>query len=136
MAPSFHGYSVSVTSAGPPTTSTREPVSRNELTQSEPGEGRDRLPKEFRASGLPRGGRPSLDRVNLFPGLHARFAMTRLRQPFYAEARSPARNLSFQPARLNLLRRETLDRSFCIKFSAMWCRIAKLYALLSLRLLA
>ena len=63
-----------------------------------------------------------MDRVNLFPGSHARFAMARLRQPFYAEARSPARNSSFQPARLNLLR-ETLDRSFCIKFSAMWRRI-------------
>lgn len=50
MASSFHGYSVSVTSAGPPTTSTREPVSRNELTQSEPGEGRGMLAQ--RVSGL------------------------------------------------------------------------------------
>src|SRR5712691_8236947 len=56
--------------------------------------------------------------------------------PLHVEARSLVRNSSFQPARLNLLRRETLELSFCIRFKAMWRRIARLYALLSLRFLA
>src|ERR1700721_1319837 len=45
---------------------------------------------------------------------------------FQNSARRQERYASFHPARLNLPRKEPFDPSFCIAFSAMWRRTARL----------